>query len=83
MMSNEPTFTTNPFSWPTLTSDALGTLEPDFAALSISAVRKWSCALAFCEENRETVWLVCDPHKQHLFDWAIEHLPEEALQNPR
>ncbi|PZO12079.1 MAG: general secretion pathway protein GspE [Betaproteobacteria bacterium] len=83
MMSNEPTFTTNPFAWPTLTSDALGTLEPDFAAIPISAVRKWSCAQAFCGGDRETVWLVCDPHKLHLFDWAIEHLPEEALKNPR
>lgn len=83
MMSNETTFTTNPFSWPTLTSNALGLLDPDFAALPISDVRKWACALAFCKQNQETVWLVCDTHKPHLFDWAIEHIPQQALQNPR
>lgn len=83
MMTHEETSATNPFAWPVLKSEALSELKPDFTALPISAVRKWACALAFCEKDREAVWLVCNPHKPHLFDWAIEHIPGQALKNPK
>jgi general secretion pathway protein E len=83
MMMQKETFTTNPFSWPSLSKDAVQSLEPDFASLSISAVRKWACALTFCKQSQETVWLVCNPHKPHLFDWAIEHIPAQALKQAR
>lgn len=73
----------NPFAWPVVKADQLKVLTPDFTALPISAARKWNCALAFCKDVQDTVWLVCEPSTPYLFDWAIQNIPAVALKQAR
>lgn len=81
-MMNKETSSSNPFGWRVLSKEDVYALLPDFNALPISQVRKWACALAFCNNTQKIVWLLCEPGKPYLFDWAVEHIPTDPLHNP-